>query len=144
MLRPYGMGRYLSATPLTQLVPGLKVNTSFNRIGAVSTGLEPKSTGSLTSRLDLDISSTLESLSFAQSTPLPTSMLANISQKVSSAIGSIRNTNLFNGAKSGVTITQFPQIKTAGSHNVVITTSGTSPASNTRFVRKELVSVLAE
>ena len=43
---------------------------------------------------------------------------------------------------SGVLTGKFRNTQQQGSYNVVVTASGTSPVSDTRFVRKELVSVL--
>lgn len=43
---------------------------------------------------------------------------------------------------SGTLVGQFKDTKQQGSYNVLVTVNGTSPVSNTRFVRKELVSVL--
>ena len=45
---------------------------------------------------------------------------------------------------SGVLKGQFKNTKQQGSYNVVVTATGTSPISNTRFVRKGLVSVLVK
>jgi hypothetical protein len=47
-------------------------------------------------------------------------------------------------AISGVLTGQFKNTKQQGSYNVVVTANGTSPISNTRFVRTELVSVLVK
>jgi len=45
---------------------------------------------------------------------------------------------------SGVLTGKFRKTQQPGSYNVVVTASGTSPISDTRFVRKELVSVLVK
>ncbi len=45
---------------------------------------------------------------------------------------------------SGVAFAQLNQTKVRGSHNIVVTTNGTSQVSNTRFERKELISVLVD
>lgn len=45
---------------------------------------------------------------------------------------------------SGVTMTQFNNTKQSGSYNVIVTATGFSPISKTRFVRKELISVLVK
>ena len=141
--RELGM-KELGQQGLSQLIPG------FNVILEPQTGLSPQITplsqgsGSIGSRPEFDVSTALESLAFAQSAPLPTSVLANVSRNLSSAMGSIATPHSFNGVKSGVALTQLPQIKLAGSHNVIITTSGTSPASNTRFIRKDLVSLVVK
>ncbi len=45
-------------------------------------------------------------------------------------------------AISGVLMGQFKKTKEQGSYNTLVTATGTSPISNTRFVRKDLVSVL--
>jgi len=45
---------------------------------------------------------------------------------------------------SGTLVGQFNNTKQQGSYNVVLTANGTSPISRTRFVRKELVSVLVK
>lgn len=45
---------------------------------------------------------------------------------------------------SGVLAGQFKNTQQRGSYNIVVTANGTSPVSNTRFVRKELVSVLVK
>lgn len=45
---------------------------------------------------------------------------------------------------SGTLVGQFKDTKQQGSYNVLVTAYGTSPVSRTRFVRKELVSVLVK
>lgn len=47
-------------------------------------------------------------------------------------------------ALSGVLIGQFKKTQQQGSYNTVVTASGTSPISNTRFVRKDMLSVLVK
>jgi hypothetical protein len=53
-------------------------------------------------------------------------------------------TTLPSTALSGVLQGQFKNTKQQGSYNMVVTASGISPVSDTRFVRKELVSVLVK
>ena len=45
---------------------------------------------------------------------------------------------------TGVLVGQFPGTAQHGSYNVVVSASGVSPATNTKFERKALVSVLAQ
>jgi hypothetical protein len=45
---------------------------------------------------------------------------------------------------SGILVGQLNDTNQQGSYNVVVKVSGTSPLSNTRFVRKGLVSVLVK
>ena len=45
---------------------------------------------------------------------------------------------------SGILVGQFNDTKQQGSYNVTVTASGISPVSKTRFIRKELVSVLVK
>lgn len=47
-------------------------------------------------------------------------------------------------AISDVLVGQFKKTQQQGSYNTVVTASGTSPKSNTRFVRKDMVSVLVK
>jgi hypothetical protein len=51
---------------------------------------------------------------------------------------------LSSSALSGVLLGQFRRTEQKGTYNVVVTAYGTSPVSNSRFVRKELVSVLVK
>jgi hypothetical protein len=64
-------------------------------------------------------------------TPLPVVTVPGI---VSPTVPSI-------GAGTGVLVGQFRETKNSGSYNVIVTASGMCPILNTRFVRKDLVSV---
>lgn len=51
---------------------------------------------------------------------------------------------IYSATSSGTLVGQFKDTKQQGSYNILVTVNGTSPISRTRFVRKELVSVLVK
>lgn len=63
---------------------------------------------------------------------------AVLQQPINSAISSISRIDL------GSLVGQFKPTQTKGSYNIVVDVKGVSPISNTRFCRKELVSVLVK
>ncbi len=92
---------------------------------------------------DTQLDALVEAVGLSQTLPLSTTALANnlTSRIATRPIGrvtpAVRST-------SGIAVTQLTQPNVAGTHNVIIATSGVSPTSNTRFERKDLMSVLVE